>query len=29
MDPDWGDLSKWNEIVVAAVLSIFDPQPKQ
>jgi AcrR family transcriptional regulator len=28
MDPDWGDLSKWNEIAVAAVLSIFDPNPK-
>ena len=28
MDPDWGDLSNWNEIAVAAVLSIFDPSPK-
>lgn len=25
MDPDWGDLSKWNEIAIAAVLSVFDP----
>ena len=28
MDPEWGDLSNWNEIAVAAVLSIFDPSPK-
>ena len=28
MDPDWGDLSNWNEIAVAAVLSIFDPSTK-
>ena len=28
MDPDWGDLSNWNEIAVAAVLSIFDPSLK-
>jgi AcrR family transcriptional regulator len=25
MDPDWGDLSNWNEIAIAAVLSVFDP----
>jgi AcrR family transcriptional regulator len=25
IDPDWGDLSKWNEIAIAAVLSVFDP----
>jgi AcrR family transcriptional regulator len=25
MDPDWGDLSKWNEIAIVAVLSVFDP----
>ena len=28
MDPDWGDLSNWNEIAVSALLSIFDPNPK-
>ena len=29
MDPDWGDLSNWNEIAVSALLSIFDPHPTQ
>ena len=28
MDPEWGDLSNWNEIAVSALLSIFDPNPK-
>ena len=28
MDPDWGDLSNWNEIAVSALLSIFDPSTK-
>ena len=28
MDPEWGDLSNWNEIAVSALLSIFDPSTK-
>lgn len=28
MDPDWGDFTTWNEVAVAATLSIFDPNPK-
>jgi AcrR family transcriptional regulator len=28
MNPDWGDLSPWNEIAVESVLRMFDPHPK-